>query len=106
MVRVRIMAQAVDTESLSRRQFVQDAAVAGLGLLVGCGFPGQPAQRPPSVPRIGYLEFAPNLDEASWDDAFRQGLRELGYVEGQNIIVEWKAASSDKRLAELTAELV
>jgi putative ABC transport system substrate-binding protein len=54
------------------------------------------------VPRIGYLDF-----RSSDLKAFRQGLRELGYVEGRNIAIEYRSAEGDiDRLAELAAELV
>ena len=43
------------------------------------------AQQPKKVPRIGY-QGAGSPDEN--EEAFRQGLRELGYVEGQNIVIE------------------
>jgi putative ABC transport system substrate-binding protein len=48
------------------------------------------AQQAGKVPRIGYL--APNLSNAvlATHEAFRQGLRELGYVEGKNIIIEYR----------------
>src|SRR5262245_25386088 len=71
-------------DRLSRRQFVQGVGVAGLGLLVGCGrlpWQAQPAAR---IPRLGFLSTPPSPREA----AFREGLRELGYVEGQNLIIE------------------
>jgi len=45
--------------------------------------------------------FAPHLE------AFRQGLRELGYVEGQNLVIEYRyAEGSEERLRDLAAELV
>lgn len=62
------------------------------------------AQQPKKVPRIGYLRF---IENRVLDDAFRKGLQELGYVEGQNIHVEYRfAGGSLDRLAELTSELV
>jgi putative ABC transport system substrate-binding protein len=62
------------------------------------------AQQAKKVPRIGYLAgFSTNPRI----DAFRQGLRELGYVEGKNIIIEWRYTEGKlDRLAELAAELV
>src|SRR5436190_100756 len=90
----------------SRREFMQGAGAAGLGLVAGCGSLPQPAQRAARMPRIGYLEVAPNPVEAAWDEAFRQGLQEQGYVEGQNITVEWRAAPSREHLPEMAAELV
>jgi putative tryptophan/tyrosine transport system substrate-binding protein len=63
------------------------------------------AQLPARVPRIGYLESgSPGTPLV---EAFRQGLRELGWIEGQNIAVEVRAAEGKyDRLTELAAELV
>jgi len=72
-------------------------------VLLASRFPAQ-AQQPKKVPRIGYLAADP---QAPTREAFRQGLRDLGYVEGQNILIEWRYAE-DKidRFPELAAELV
>ena len=62
------------------------------------------AQQPKKIPRIGYLRF---IEVPIYDAAFRQGLKELGYVEGQNIHVEYRfAGGSIERLGEFAAELV
>jgi putative tryptophan/tyrosine transport system substrate-binding protein len=62
------------------------------------------AQQPKKVVRIGYL--AVSSPSAS-TEAFRQGLRELGYVEGQNIIIEYRYAEEKyAQLPDLAAELV
>jgi putative ABC transport system substrate-binding protein len=62
------------------------------------------AQEVTKVPRIGYLRF---VEVPVFDSAFRKGLSELGYIEGQNIQVEYRyAGGSGERLAELAAELV
>ena len=60
----------------------------------------QPSGR---VPRIGFLLAVPASTISSRIEAFRQGLRELGYVEGKNIVIEWR---SEGKLDELAAELV
>src|SRR5438552_1279110 len=90
---------------LSRRGFVVGAA--GAGLLAGCGrLPWQPEPPAPRVPRIGGVFFVlpASAPEA---EAFRQGLRELGYVDGQNIALEWRSAEgSPERAAALVAELL
>jgi putative ABC transport system substrate-binding protein len=62
------------------------------------------AQQPKKISRIGYLGSVSSSDRI---DAFRQGLRELGYVDGKNIIIEWKSAEGKlDRLPGLAAELV
>ena len=62
------------------------------------------AQQPKKVPRLGYLRFT---EFPVYDAAFRNGLSDLGYVEGQNIQVEYRfAGGSVERLAEFAAELV
>src|SRR5215204_4491127 len=79
-----------------RRQFLQTSlTLAGLSLLSGCGvvsLPGQPASRGTKVPRIGYL--ALRTASPAELEAFRDGLRDLGYVEGQNITMEVRLAES------------
>ena len=44
------------------------------------------------IPRIGYLSAALPPCQRARIEAFRQGLRELGYVEGKNIVIEWRFA--------------
>jgi ABC-type uncharacterized transport system substrate-binding protein len=62
------------------------------------------AQQPAKVPRIGYLGL---IEIPERDEAFRIGLRERGYVEGQNIHVEYRFAGGEvERLAEPASELV
>jgi putative ABC transport system substrate-binding protein len=65
------------------------------------------AQQPKKIPRVGYLAAVSASADAPRLEAFRQGLRELGYLEGQNIIVEYRHKSRGfERLPELAAELV
>jgi putative ABC transport system substrate-binding protein len=65
------------------------------------------AQQPGKLPRIGYLAGATPSGVSARTEAFRQGLRELGYVEGKNIAIEWRFAEGKlDRLAGLAAELV
>ena len=65
------------------------------------------AQQPTKIPRIGYLSGNSLSDLGSRIEAFRQGLRELGYVEGKNIVIEWRSAEGKfDRLPELAVELV
>lgn len=65
------------------------------------------AQRPPKVHRIGFLGAASSSGYASLVEAFRQGLRDLGYVEGENIVIEYRWAEGRyDSLPDLAAELV
>jgi putative ABC transport system substrate-binding protein len=62
------------------------------------------AQQPAKVPRIAYLSFR---SPSSVVDPFLQGLRDLGYRDGQNIVIEYRYANlQESRLPELAAELV
>jgi putative ABC transport system substrate-binding protein len=62
------------------------------------------AQQPKKIPRIGFLSASRPQPE---HEAFRQGLRELGYVEGQNIVIEWRFAEGNlDRISQHAAELV
>jgi putative ABC transport system substrate-binding protein len=65
------------------------------------------AQQPKKVPRIGFLTGASLTSQLARNDAFRQGLRDLGYIEEKNIIIEWRSweGKLDRQRA-LTAELV
>jgi putative ABC transport system substrate-binding protein len=75
-------------------------------MLVALGLPAQ-AQQPKKVSRIGFLAPATRTGYQHHIDAFLQGLRELGYVEGQNIVIEYRWADGNfERLPELAAELV
>jgi putative ABC transport system substrate-binding protein len=65
------------------------------------------AQQPTKLPRVGYLSVSSLPAMVLRTDAFRQGLRELGYVEGKNIVIEWRYGDGKPgRVGELTAELV
>ena len=76
------------------------------GVLIAlCG--SAEAQQPKKVPRIGFLSAVSPSTISARLDAFRQGLRELGYVQGKNIVIEWRSAEGKSdRLPGLAAELV
>jgi putative ABC transport system substrate-binding protein len=79
-----------------------------LGLALALCLVGVPvttsAQQPDKLPRLGWLK---NLSAtAPWYDGFREGLRDLGYVEGKNIVIEARLAEGNlDRLPELAREL-
>src|SRR5437870_9299425 len=84
---------------MRRREFT--ALVGGVGLLFAVKVRRARAQQPSKIPRIGILDDAP-----MWQ-AFRQALRELGYVEGQNIAYEYRyGEGAPDRLMAVAAELV
>jgi putative tryptophan/tyrosine transport system substrate-binding protein len=85
----------------SRRQFLRGSlALAGLGLLSGCGVWSAPGQGTARMPRIGLLAPGPRED-------FLRGLREHGYEDGRNIHIEYRFSEGrSERLSELATELV
>jgi ABC-type uncharacterized transport system substrate-binding protein len=65
------------------------------------------AQQPKKAPRIGWLSGSSRSAIATRSEAFRQGLHELGYVEGENIFVDWRyGEGKPDRVSEFAAELV
>jgi len=87
---------------MDRRRFVSAIAVSLLGVPTSA-FPQQPA----TVHRIGFLGSESASKQATRLEAFRVALRELGYVEGKNIVIEFRWAEGNyDRLPALAAELV
>ena len=87
------------------RMAVQALVTLSLGLLAAV--PAAQAQQPARMPRIGYLGTSSPSLEPHYVEAFRQKLRDLGYIEGQNIAIEYRwAEGQDDRLPALAAELV
>jgi putative ABC transport system substrate-binding protein len=65
------------------------------------------AQQPTKIARIGYLSGGDPVSRGYRIEAFRQGLKELGYIEGKNIIIEYRFAEArSERLPELARELI
>jgi len=93
------------------RRSIQNRNLAGIVALVVafamCGAMAQ-AQQPKKVPRIGYVSGAGDSSTPTRGiDTFRQGLRDLGYIEGKNIVVEYRYAEGKlDMLPGLVAELV
>ena len=76
-------------------------------LLLALSFPAQ-AQQPAKIPRIGYVSGTGDpSDPGPYVEAFPQGLRDLGYIEGKNIVIEYRGAEGKSdRIPSLVAELV
>jgi putative tryptophan/tyrosine transport system substrate-binding protein len=75
-------------------------------MLLSLSFPVN-AQQPKKVPRIGYLSALSPASESSRSEIIRRALRELSYIEGQNISIEYRYAEGKRdRFPELAAELV
>jgi putative tryptophan/tyrosine transport system substrate-binding protein len=94
----------------NRKSAIQNPKWLGLSvvafLLAVSGAVAQ-AQQPAKVPRIGFLIATSQSVSSARIEAFRQGLRELGYIEGKNIVIEWRSAEGKlDRLSALAAELV
>ena len=86
---------------MRRREFI--AGIAG----AAAAWPlAARAQQSANVPRIGFLRLGPTSSHASRVEALRTGLRELGYVEGKNIAIEFRWAETVEQLSEFAAELV
>ena len=89
--------------TLSRRQFVTSAGAAGLGLLIGCGQLPWQAQAPPRVFRVALLSGG----EPGVSHLFKEGLRDHGHVDGQNVVIDVRDAKGTMEdLEPLALELV
>ena len=92
-------------QQINRRQLIGVLGAAALSASVPA-----PAQQPAKAWRIGYLGARSRSTPENPDryyDAFLRGMRDLGYVEGRNLQIEWRFADGKyDRLAGLAAELV
>jgi putative tryptophan/tyrosine transport system substrate-binding protein len=98
------------TADWSRRRLLRGVALVGLGaggaaLLAACGGTRPAGRGPSGVARVGFLSgnVAPGSPET---EAFRQGLRALGYVEGRNVAIEYRFTERDDLLPQRAAELI
>src|SRR6266545_4931020 len=84
---------------------LKSAIVMGSLLLAPCS--AVDAQQPKKVPRIGYLLAGDPASESTRFEAIRLALRDRGYIEGQNVAIEYRYAEGKlDRVPELLAELV
>ena len=85
---------------MRRRDFIK---VAGSGIAWSLA---ARAEQPAKIARIGFLGLGPADAQSSRVKALRAGLRDLGYVDGKNIVIEFRWADTVEQLPELAAELV
>jgi putative tryptophan/tyrosine transport system substrate-binding protein len=79
--------------------------IAGLAAMLIAPEQAPAQQTSPKIPRVGILSLAENEADKRWK-AFREGLRDLGYIEGRNIILEYRFARGDfATLQQLTKEI-
>jgi putative ABC transport system substrate-binding protein len=87
------------------RRYRRWLATAAIAVLVAMPLSSD-AQQPVKVPRVGYLGYSSPVRERELVGALRQGLRDLGYVDGQNVVIEYRSEEKLERLPALAAELV
>jgi putative ABC transport system substrate-binding protein len=88
--------------TMDRRMFI--GRVAGVLVAIAFDAAAQPRER---IYRLGILEAVPAARNVANLDALRNGLRDLGYVEGRNLVIEYRSADGHaERFPELAAELV
>jgi putative tryptophan/tyrosine transport system substrate-binding protein len=103
MIASRAEVQRAERKKLMRKILIRLALCALLPALCASA----EAQQPKKVPRIGMLGIVSASAAEGRIEAFRQGLRELGYVEGKNIVIEYRTAEGKlENLPALAAELV
>jgi putative ABC transport system substrate-binding protein len=104
-VPAKLLALADEVIEMNRREFI-----TALGATVTAAFawpPAARAQQAAKVWRIGVLETVSAASNVANFEAFQRGLRELGYIEGRNYLLEYRSADGRaERFAGLAAELV
>jgi putative ABC transport system substrate-binding protein len=93
----------------SKEEKAMPTILSGLAVVatfMALGLPAE-AQQTQKIPRIGFFIAVSTAATAPFIEAFRQGLRDLGYVEGKNIVLEIRGGEAKRnRVADLAAELV
>jgi putative ABC transport system substrate-binding protein len=86
---------------MDRRRFLLTSLAGALAAPFAAG-----AQQAARVWRIGVLQVGPNTAALDYTEAVRQGLRDHGYVQGQNIVIEQRISSAEKENPALVADLI
>ena len=101
----RVLIDSFEIKFKSALRNLKSAILLGAMLFALC-FPVE-AQQPVKIPRIGWLTGGFLSINTARQQAFREGLRDLGYVEGKNILIEWRGADNKReRRSALAEELV
>ncbi len=108
---VRNVPERINSESAAMNRRRETIAALGAGLLAGAlpAFAQQASTPSGKIWRVGFLLPRPRpvLIDTEFIGGFPQGMRERGYVEGKNLVIEWRFADGDlTRLPALAAELV
>src|SRR5258707_13954388 len=94
-----LWARVLNPDSDNWKSKIQNRKLVGIValavILAICGARGE-AQQPRKIPLIGYLANASLSAASARTKAFRHGLRELGYVEGKNIVIEWRSGAGKR----------
>src|SRR5262250_2242342 len=102
-MKIAVRRKARDVRKMNKKRIC--AVTLGTLLLALCF--SAAAQEPKKIPRIGYLTVDSLSAIAQRAESFRQGLREVGYIDGKNIVIEWRSAEGKlDRLPALAADLV
>jgi putative ABC transport system substrate-binding protein len=107
---IQIIFRIFSDNRKSKIQNLKPGGIVAIGVAFAiCGAVAQ-AQQPKKIPRIGYIGYMSSLNPSTSEprlEAFRQGLRDLGYIEGKNILVEYRYAEGKlDRFPSLVTELV
>ena len=95
-------ARPAEGDEMRRREFL-----AGFGCAATAWPLAARAQQAEKIYRIGILEPVPAAKNAANLEALRKGLRDLGYVEGRNLVIEYRSADGRaERFPELVSELI
>src|SRR5262245_16557849 len=93
-----LLRRFLDSSSDNRKSAIQNPKWWGIFAFVltfvFAGVEARAQQQPAKIPRIGWLTSGVISTMSDRQEAFRQGLRELGYVEGKNILIEWRGADN------------
>jgi putative tryptophan/tyrosine transport system substrate-binding protein len=97
----RMVVPSFGGDTVRRRDFIRFICVAAVARPLAAR-----GQQPEKIAKIGYLDVGPASARAGRVEALRAGLRDLGYVEGRNIAIEFRWADRVEQLPELAADLV